>query len=95
MPADIVRSGIPPVLWVVLLGLQLRAEPGAWALGRLSQTIDVDRLKKAPKRPSTWFRPQLESKKYDPQGARDADSKEVGRHEQPSLGDQQERWAKR
>ena len=62
---------------------------------RAELVVDVDRLRDAPKRPSNWFRPQLESKKYDPQDRRDASSDDVGRHEQPSLKDQEERWAKR
>ena len=33
---------------------------------RMDMVISVDRLRSAEKRPSTWFRPQLESKGYDP-----------------------------
>ena len=55
--------------------------------------IDVDRLREAPKRPSTWFRPQLEG--YDPRGGDEIGWRDVGRHERPSTSDQQERWAKR
>ena len=62
---------------------------------RAELVVDVDRLRAAPKRPSTWFRPQLASKKYDPQDQREAAFDEVGRHERPSLDDQEERWAKR
>jgi NADH-quinone oxidoreductase subunit I len=57
--------------------------------------VTVDRLRSAPKHPSNWFRPQLESKRYQPDGAQEATSGEVGRHEQPSLHDQEERWGKR
>ncbi len=57
--------------------------------------IDVDRLRSAPKRPSTWFRPQLESKGYRPLDGDDAGWRDVGRHEAPSLKEQEERWAKR
>ena len=56
---------------------------------------DVDQLRAAPKRPSTWFRPQLQTGAYDPHAGEEATSKDVGRHEQPSLGDQGDRWAKR
>ena len=57
--------------------------------------ITVDQLRAAPKRPSTWFRPQLESTRYDPHGGQVRGSGDVGRHEQPSLEEQTERWAKR
>ncbi len=39
-------------------------EEGQFRRGDL--VISVDRLRKAPKLPSTWFRPQLEAKKYNP-----------------------------
>ena len=29
--------------------------------------IDIERLKAAPKKPSTWYRPQIESQNFDPQ----------------------------
>ena len=57
--------------------------------------IDVERLKQAPKRPSTWFRPQLEGRQYQPMEGDDAPWREVGRHEQPTEQDLEERWAKR
>ena len=57
--------------------------------------IDVERLKQAPKRPSTWFRPQLEGRQYRPLQDDDASWREVGRHEQPTERDLEERWAKR
>ncbi len=57
--------------------------------------IDVERLKQAPKHPSTWYRPQLEGRQYQPMEDEDAPWREVGRHEQPSEHDLEERWAKR
>ena len=57
--------------------------------------IDVNRLKKADKKPSTWFRPQLTDRGHDPIKGSTADWDQVGRHEKPSLEDQGERWAKR
>ena len=57
--------------------------------------VDVDRLRAAPKRPSTWFRPQLESKGYRPLDGHDAGWRDVGRHERPTLEEQEEKWAKR
>lgn len=62
---------------------------------RSSLVIDVNQLKKAPKRPSTWFRPQLENKGYDPQIGEDLDWRDAGRHEKPSIGDQEDTWVKR
>ena len=57
--------------------------------------IDADRLRQAPKRPSSWFRPQFESKGYDPATGDELDWREAGRHEKPSQRDQSETWAKR
>ena len=57
--------------------------------------IDVERLRKADKKPSTWFRPQLSDVGHDPIKGSEADWRDVGRHEKPSLEDQQERWGKR
>ena len=57
--------------------------------------IDIERLKAAPKRPSNWFRPQLQEKKYDPRREVSLDWDEAGRHEKPSLDEQSDRWAKR
>ena len=68
-------------------------EEGSYQRGDL--VIDVDRLRAAPRRPSTWFRPQLEAKGYKPLDGKDATSKDVGRHEQPSKKELEERWAKR
>ena len=57
--------------------------------------IDVERLRRAPKRPSTWFRPQLEDMGYDPASGEELEWRDVGRHEQPSLKEQEDRWATR
>ena len=62
---------------------------------RKNLVIDMERLKKAEKNPSTWFRPQLSERKYDPIAGAEADWDEVGRHEKPTLENQQEKWAKR
>ena len=66
--------------------------------GRYSRhelVIGVDRLREAPKRPSSWFRPQLEAKGYDPATSGELGWRDAGRHEMPSQQDQEERWAKR
>ena len=68
-------------------------EEGTYRRGDL--VIDVDRLKQAEKKPSTWFRPQLSDVGHDPIKGSKADWQKVGRHEKPSLEDQQERWCKR
>jgi len=68
-------------------------EEGSYRRSEL--VIDVDRLRQAPKRPSTWFRPQLERKGYDPLGGEELGWRDVGRHERPSGQDQGDRWAKR
>jgi len=65
--------------------------------GRYSReelVIDVEQLKKAPKRPSAWFRPQIEDV-YVPQNDAQLDWKDAGRHERPSRKDQRDRWTKR
>ncbi|MAU55996.1 MAG: hypothetical protein CL899_03515 [Dehalococcoidia bacterium] len=56
--------------------------------------IPVDDLRKAEKTPSTWFRPQMEDKKYKPRekNAEIKDWHDIGRHEQPSDEDLTERW---
>ena len=41
--------------------------------------ISVDELRQAEKRPSTWYRPQLEAKKYNPQTGQPLSWEEVGR----------------
>ena len=46
---------------------------------RTALVIDVDQLKSAPKRPSTWFRPQIEAKDYNPREDGELDWTEVGR----------------
>lgn len=62
---------------------------------RRDLVIGMERLKEAPKHPSTWFRPQLETKRYQPLEEKDAEWKDVGRHEQPTDEDLEEKWAKR
>ena len=62
---------------------------------RRDLVLTVDDLRSAPKRPSTWFRPQLEAKGYRPRDDKEATWKDVGRHEQPSKKELEERWAKR
>jgi hypothetical protein len=57
--------------------------------------IDVERLKKAEKKPSTWFRPQLEQKDdYSPFDEEIAWDK-VGRHQKPSKKDLKNKWIRK
>ena len=62
---------------------------------RQDLVIDKRRLVSAKKKPSTWFRPQLSSNNYDPQKGKNVKWDGAGRHEKPSLEQQQEKWAKR
>ena len=57
--------------------------------------IDINRLKKADKKPSTWFRPQLTSQGYDPTESDPTTWEQVGRHEKPTKDDQTENWVSR
>ncbi len=52
-------------------------ERGRYARNEL--VIHIDELRQAEKRPSTWFRPQLEDGGYNPQEGRPLDWREVGR----------------
>lgn len=62
---------------------------------RSNLVIDINKLKSAEKKPSTWFRPQLVNQGHDPISGDTADWRKVGRHEKPSQDDQSQRWAKR
>ena len=68
-------------------------EEGDYERQRL--VIDIDRLREAPKRPSTWFRPQLEARGYNPSAGEELPWQDVGRHERPTTDEQSERWARR
>ena len=57
--------------------------------------IDMERLKAAPKKPSTWFRPQLEASQNDADGDQEVDWDLAGRHEQPSMEELAKRWGQR
>jgi len=46
---------------------------------RSSLVIPIEELKSSEKRPSTWFRPQLEAKEYNPQKDQNLSWDEVGR----------------
>ena len=68
-------------------------EEGSPRRGDLVKTVDD--LRAAPKRPSSWFRPQLESKGHRPLDGAEVSWRDVGRHESPSREDQERRWGKR
>jgi NADH-quinone oxidoreductase chain I len=54
--------------------------------------IRLQELKQAPKRPSTWFRPQLEAKGYNPFTGGTLGWQEVGRQDAPAEEQMKERW---
>jgi NADH-quinone oxidoreductase subunit I len=62
---------------------------------RQNLIIGVDKLRSAPKMPSTWFRPQLEKRGYRPMDGKEATWEEVGRHEKPSKKNIERKWTKR
>ena len=62
---------------------------------RRDLVIDKQHLNDAPKRPSTWFRPQLEGQGFDPKSEEVMDWTKAGRHVKPSIEEQQDRWAQR
>jgi len=68
-------------------------EEGTYKRGEL--VIDKTRLNESPKNPSNWFRPQLEDRGNDPRDGSNVDWNDAGRHEKPSLSQQEERWSKR
>jgi NADH-quinone oxidoreductase chain I len=66
-----------------------------WARERRPElAIHVDELKRAPKRPSTWLRPQLEEKGYNPFRDKPLGWQEVGRQSSndPTPEQMRERW---
>ncbi len=62
---------------------------------RKDLVITKRQLLGAKKKPSTWFRPQLSSKNYDPHTDKNIKWDSAGRHEKPSLQEQQDNWVKR
>ena len=63
---------------------------------RADLVIDKARLVASPKRPSHWYRPQLETAKgYNPLDGDEADSDGVHRQEKPSMTEQRQRWGQR
>ncbi|MBI2165654.1 MAG: NADH-quinone oxidoreductase subunit I [Chloroflexi bacterium] len=61
---------------------------------RQELVIPVEELRRMPKRPSTWFRPQMETKGYDPRMGKELPWQEAGRHEAPDVEKMKERWVK-
>ena len=59
---------------------------------RSDLVIPIDELRSAEKRPSTWFRPQMEHSSYEPREKEIDDHYDVGRHEKPSKEEMTERW---
>ena len=63
---------------------------------RLDLVLPMDELKRAPKKPSAWFRPQIEKQGYDPTTDSALTWREVGRENEvaPSYDDMVKRWVK-
>ena len=57
--------------------------------------INKQMLNESPKRPSLWFRPQMEDKDYHPHSLEEIEWENAGRHERPTVEQQQERWTER
>lgn len=70
-------------------------ERGRYA--RRDLIIHIDELKSAPKRPSTWFRPQLEAKGYDPFSGETVPWQGVSRASKndPTKEEMDSRWVER
>ena len=70
-------------------------EQGRYRLSDL--VIPMHHLKSAPKRPSTWMRPQLEKKGHNPFNDPPLSWKDVGREidVSPSLNEMKERWVEK
>ncbi len=62
---------------------------------RKDLVITKQQLNESPKHPSAWFRPQIEGKGYHPHSHDALPWSEAGRHEKPSVEEQQERWTER
>ncbi|MEX0762291.1 MAG: 4Fe-4S binding protein [Dehalococcoidia bacterium] len=59
---------------------------------RKNLVITVDELRDNMKRPSSWFRPQMEERGYNPYKETLDNHYRAGRHEQPTAEELKERW---
>jgi|TARA_B110000263_G_scaffold219512_1_gene206802 formate hydrogenlyase subunit 6/NADH:ubiquinone oxidoreductase subunit I len=59
---------------------------------RVDLVLDKETLTSQTKNPSSWFRPQFESKEYNPWEKNMSNSKDAGRHEKPSDQKIKENW---
>ena len=62
---------------------------------RSDLVIPIDELRSAEKRPSTWFRPQLEARGDNPQKDEEIPWNEVGRHVTLDKTEQGNRWIRK
>lgn len=62
---------------------------------RAALVITVDQLKTNLKRPSSWFRPQLEEQGFNPLKGALPEHDKAGRHEMPSRDRLTDSWVKR
>ena len=56
--------------------------------------IPIETLKSQKKTPSTFFRPQMEEREYNPHQGQELPWNRAGRHEQPTIDRLTERWVK-
>lgn len=59
---------------------------------RVDLVLDKETLISQDKNPSSWFRPQFESKEYNPWEENMPNFKDAGRHEKPSYQKIKEKW---
>tara|TARA_B110000438_G_scaffold212521_1_gene204621 strand:- start:2968 stop:3645 length:678 start_codon:yes stop_codon:yes gene_type:complete len=59
---------------------------------RVNLVLDKETLISQDKNPSSWFRPQFESKDYNPWEENMSNYKDAGRHEKPSYQNIKEKW---
>ena len=57
--------------------------------------IDIERLKEQPKKPSTWFRPQLQPIGEDSEEDPEVEWNDAGRHEQPTEENLVRKWGRK
>ena len=64
---------------------------------RSDLVIPIEELRTAPKRPSTWFRPQLEAKGYEPLTGPTLTWRDLGRPAaaDPTYDDMERRWVEK
>lgn len=62
---------------------------------RAGLVVEKSQLNSNQKRPSSWYRPQLEDDKFNPFDTEMSSHKDVGRHEKPTTDDLTDNWVKK